>query len=312
MNERKIIISDYDDTTVRHTEQCFYDVCCAVMGEDLFNKMKNISKDTKLDYFSAFINKDCLTKEEACRAWSNFKNTKIYSQLKKSKKQRVIEVLENGDRIPENEVTKHFIQDILCKIIVMYSIYIQKNVPEKKFFTLYNKIKKNNDIFLINTFKSQFLIEFELQEYVYINEKKYKAFNELLKNHLVIGTTENSCKSDQNRVKTILKKVNVNDISNNKIFIIGDSGTDFENFTEAYNLNTSSQFLFVKTRLSENLNKTRLLFYKLFKKVDLYKSYKEKLNKSKQELIKLNKSFQAYNKNNIKIGGYNKVTRCIY
>lgn len=307
----KIIISDYDDTIVDYSGDYFDIVFTAVIGEDEYEKMKELTKKgINCDFVNAYIKENNYNKECIKKLWENFKKTSVYDELISANSERINRILDKDNKIPENNATEYYMNELLIPIVAVYDVLIKQCKPNEAFFELYRQSKENGDIFLINTFKSQKLIEAELKEYINLNKEKYRAFEELINKKLVLGTTDKSCKADDDRIKTLLSNLNLS--KDNTLIVMGDSYTDLKNFEEAYNLNNNSQFLFVRTRLDRQIKDFNEQINFLKEKAENFKRTKNKLNKAVKELNDVEKKKEQFKANNFKSGEYNELAKSIY
>lgn len=313
---KTIIISDYDETIVEFSGVLFDAVFNAVLGKDGYSTMINICNRRKAetgrscDFLSGYIEECNLTKDEAEKLWSDFKNTEVYKELKSSKIEKVQAVLEKGNHIPEKNATAYYIEELLIPIVAVYNVLVKKIVPHEAFFELYEKSKENGDIFLINTFKNQKLIETELKEYVTLNAEKYNAFQELLDNKMVFGTTVDSCKGDDDRIEILLKKLNKD--KNSDLILMGDGFPDVVNFEQALAINENSKFCFVNSRLNLEIKNYTSQIKALEEDTDDYKTKKAKLEKFEKELEKISQYQSKAKEGNFMSGDYKDLAKALY
>ena len=325
---QKVLISDYDDTITRGTGDVFSLICKSVMGKEEYEQMLSLPKELGKDWFTAYLKFNSLTKNKTELICEEFKKSEIYKKFCEAKNESIDNILKKMQTIPNENVTEFYVKEILFPLIAMYSVYIEKLEPEEAFFILYQKSKENEDIFIINTYKPHEVILIELQEYVKLNVKKYQAFDEILKNNMVLGTTEESCKGDEDRIKFILNwKSSLMRTKTPEIIIMGDSHTDCVNFEEAQRMYpSSSTFLFVDTRLNQDIQllnsncnshtcnckmELPLIADSMKYCCDVLKKEKEKLEFCKRELQSIENKKSTFVKQ-ILSGSYEEIVGKIY
>lgn len=280
---KNVIISDYDDTIIKGSTESFGLLCEAVLGSEELTRMINLPNNLGREWFEKYLNNNSLTKEKAEILWQSFKKTKTYQKFSDLNNKNINRILEKAESISVNNPTSFYIEEILFPLIALYNVYISKLEHESEFFKLYEEIKANNNIFILNTYKPHKVIIRELEEYYNLDPKKYKIFKEILDNNEVFGTTKESCKGDKNRIDYLLQQFELNKNDDLNIVVIGDSKSDFDNFQQAQKIKPSSQFLFINTRIKDEIKELKLKIGKLKESEEKLKELEEKIKSLKTE-----------------------------
>jgi len=308
---RKIIISDYDETMIKHSGECYNKVCLAVLGKNEFDNVVNGKS-----YFYGYKERNLLTKDQVIGMLEMFKTTEVYKEFCNNLNDDIKKVLNKFNNIPNKNFSNFIVNDILFPLIAYYDVYVAKLTPEEKFFELYKNAKENNDIFLINTFKDKPIIETELYAFIKLNNEKYGCFKEIIDNGLLFSTESPECsKGNKDRIQYILrkisKKINI-DINYCELILMGDSMSDVNNYEEAVSkcFPQSSKFLFVNSRLVEDPNKnSENIFNALNDEVQKITIKQKELDDIETKLNEINNINKFTNHHK---GSYNQLAEAIY